>query len=129
MTAELERHHQLLEPPPRIRVGHDGRSVVGAQGCERVELEIRPLPEVGDDGAQHRGLLVGGAAIDVDCAEQRARHRPHHLGSHHHCHDAKLPGSVSFEIVSCMTMLRVRRNDAGPRACASLVADHPVFRP
>ena len=71
---------------------------VRAQRCERSEVEVGALPEEGDDGPQHRELFVGGTAVDVDRAEQRARDRFDELGGDEEGHREKLSSTGIWDL-------------------------------
>ena len=90
VAAELERDQHLVESAAGVRVFDGGGRFSRAEWCERGEVEIGALPEVGDDGPQHRELLVGGTAVDVDGAEQRPGHRLDEFGGDEERHRERI---------------------------------------
>ena len=67
-----------------------GRRTVGIERFERVEIEIGTAPVAADDRRDHRALLVGRAAVDVDHAEEHPGGRYHHRIVDHPRHRAHL---------------------------------------
>ena len=90
VAAQLQGDHQLPEPSARAGVGHSNCGVVRTERNDRRQVEVGALPEVRDHGAEYRQLLVGGAAVDVDRAQQRARDRLDQVGTNQQWHPADL---------------------------------------
>ncbi len=91
VAAQLEGDEQLVEPTPGAGIGDRGGGPGGVEAREGLEVEVGPLPQVGDDRTEHRELLVGGTAVDVDSTEEAPGHGFDQLGRNEEGHRTKLP--------------------------------------
>ena len=96
VAAELERHQDLVEPPAGVRIVDGGRGLGRGEGGQGREVEVGTVPEIGDDRTEHRELLVGGAAVDVDGAEEALRHRFHQRRGDEEGHQGEGSGARSL---------------------------------
>jgi hypothetical protein len=72
MTTQFEGDEQLDEATSRLGINDQRRGRVGFEWRQRGWLEIRSLPEVRDDRAEHCELSRRRAIVDRDAAEQRS---------------------------------------------------------